>query len=370
MGNLKYISEKFDSCLNTYRETFTDQSKIPSNGSGSIQQYDNSVILPLDFSLEMDGISGIIPNSAFEVPPEVLPKSYLTQKGESKIGFILHTIDHNFNNNKWTTKITGQTINLRFDPLSAEEVARREANKAQTSNDIIAAENAANNSNFPNPIQTKGCTKDAVSLLKSPTATANIKLITDALKTVGITNKNAVASIIAISGGETRLKPRAEDHVYKTVKGLRGAFSGLTTDQETRATAKGITKKEFFNIVYGEYNKGRIGNKNVSDGGLYYGRGYNQLTGRGNYEATNNALIKRFGIKDNILKNPDRMNDPAIAAKALAIFYVDVVKIDQNDANYFKKALVKTGHDAHGGYQRKTDYHACLMSNDFQNPFV
>jgi hypothetical protein len=60
----------------------------------------------------MDGISGIIPNSAFEIPSNILPKTYLTKKGESKIGFILHTIDHNFTNNKWTTKITGQTINL------------------------------------------------------------------------------------------------------------------------------------------------------------------------------------------------------------------------------------------------------------------
>jgi len=136
MSNLKYTSDKFDSCLNTYRETFTDQSKIPSDDNDSIQQYDDSVILPLDFSLEMDGISGIIPNSAFEVPPEILPKVYLTKKKESKIGFILHTIDHNFSNNKWITKITGQTINIRFDPLSAEEIARRKANKAQTSNDV------------------------------------------------------------------------------------------------------------------------------------------------------------------------------------------------------------------------------------------
>jgi hypothetical protein len=75
MSNLKYTSDKFDSCLNTYRETFTNQNNIPSDTSGSLQQYDNTVILPLDFSLEMDGISGIIPNSAFEIPPDVLPKT-------------------------------------------------------------------------------------------------------------------------------------------------------------------------------------------------------------------------------------------------------------------------------------------------------
>lgn len=361
MRNLKYTSEKFDSCLNTYRETFTDQSKIPSNGINHPQQYDNAVILPLDFSLEMDGISGIIPNSAFEVPPEVLPKSYLTQKKESKIGFILHTIDHNFNNNKWTTKITGQTINLRFDPLSAEEIARRKANKAQSSNDIIAAENAGYEGTFP--ITTAGCTKQSTNLLSKSQVVINIKLIANALKSLGITNKNAVASICAIAGGETGLVPKSEGHVY-SLKNLKGVFSKLTLDQQTRATAKGITKKEFFSIVYGEYAPKRIGNRNKSDGGLYYGRGFNQLTGYGNYEATNNQLIKKFGINVDIVKNPDKMNDVDIAAKALALFYYNKLKNkNQYDANYFKKALIATGHNANGGYQKKSEYHACLISD-------
>lgn len=105
----KYDAEKFDSTLNTFREIYSNPA---------VDKYQGSVILPLDFSLEMDGISGIIPNSAFEVPPNSLPSSYLTKGGESKIAFILHSIDHNFGNNKWTTKITGQTLNIRFDELT------------------------------------------------------------------------------------------------------------------------------------------------------------------------------------------------------------------------------------------------------------
>jgi hypothetical protein len=105
----KYDAEKFDSTLNTFREIYSNPA---------VDKYQGSVILPLDFSLEMDGISGIIPNSAFEIPVNSLPKGYITKKGESKIAFILHTIDHNFGNNKWTTKITGQTLNIRFDELT------------------------------------------------------------------------------------------------------------------------------------------------------------------------------------------------------------------------------------------------------------
>lgn len=125
--SLKYNADKFDSCLNTYREKFSNIAN--SEAQSPDQEYEASIIMPLDFSLEMDGISGIIPNSAFEVPAKVLPNSYLTKKGKPKIAFILHTIEQNFNNNKWTTKITGQTLNIRFDPLSKEEIAKREAAK-------------------------------------------------------------------------------------------------------------------------------------------------------------------------------------------------------------------------------------------------
>lgn len=125
--SLKYNADKFDSCLNTFREKFSNISN--SEAQSPDQEFEASNIMPLDFSLEMDGISGIIPNSAFEVPAKVLPNSYLTKKGEPKIAFILHTIEQNFNNNKWTTKITGQTLNIRFDPLSKEEIAKRQAAK-------------------------------------------------------------------------------------------------------------------------------------------------------------------------------------------------------------------------------------------------
>ena len=123
---LKYNSEKLDSCLNTFRETFSKPE---------IDSFKGSVILPLDFSLEMDGIAGIIPHSAFEIPTNSLPSNYIVKtgddKGKSKIAFILHTIDHNFNNNKWTTKITGQTLNIRYDELTETQKSAL-INKTQT----------------------------------------------------------------------------------------------------------------------------------------------------------------------------------------------------------------------------------------------
>ena len=79
----KYEAEKFDSTLNTFREIYSNPA---------VDKYQGTVILPLDFSLEMDGISGIIPNSAFEIPVNSLPKGYITKKGESKIAFIFWSL--------------------------------------------------------------------------------------------------------------------------------------------------------------------------------------------------------------------------------------------------------------------------------------
>ena len=127
--SLKYNSDKFDSCLNTYRDKISYNLSVGATDPD--QNYEASTIMPLDFSLEMDGISGIIPNSAFEVPSNVLPHTYLTRGGKSKVAFILHTIEHNFNSNKWTTKITGQTLNIRFDGLTSAEKSSREKLRLQ-----------------------------------------------------------------------------------------------------------------------------------------------------------------------------------------------------------------------------------------------
>lgn len=349
----KYNAEKFDPCLNTYKEMFSNPV---------VDEYQGTVILPLDFSLEMDGISGIIPHSAFEIPTNCLPNSYLTKKGESKIAFILHTVDHNFNNNKWTTKITGQTLNIRFDELTEEEKAKI---KARQESDKKAAEIERKlNKNNTNYTPTQGCTSRAQSLLNNATVKSNISLIVKAAKEFGITGKNAIAAMVAIAGGECGLIPKSEDHVYKQISNLKGVFTGLTDDQAKRATRKGITKKEFFSIVYGEYKPGRINNRNVADGGLYYGRGFNQLTGHGAYVNINNKLVKKYGNSYNILNNPDRVNNPDVAAKALVAFYVDAMQgYDQNSDKWFTTALVKTGNDANGGYDKKKEYYSCLMSD-------
>jgi hypothetical protein len=131
MAAIKILNtNKIDSCLNSFREVFSDPLK-----SGDDSSFNPGVILPLDFSLELDGLSGIIPHSAFVIPSNSLPSSYLIQsgsdQGKQKIAFILHTIEQNFDENKWTTRITGQTLNIRFEPLTEEEKKAIEAAKSK-----------------------------------------------------------------------------------------------------------------------------------------------------------------------------------------------------------------------------------------------
>jgi len=98
-----------DPSINTYRGILSEY-RITQDSTNK-----GSIIIPLDFNITMDGISGIIPNSAFTIPPNLLPSSYKTKDNLPKIAFIIHNISQVFDNNKWTTKITGQTINIRFD---------------------------------------------------------------------------------------------------------------------------------------------------------------------------------------------------------------------------------------------------------------
>lgn len=103
--------ESIDPSMNTYRELLSE-FRIKQDSTNKA-----SIIIPLDFNLTMDGLSGIIPNSAFTIPVNLLPSSYKTKDNLPKIAFIIHTISQDFSDNKWKTKITGQTINIRFDPL-------------------------------------------------------------------------------------------------------------------------------------------------------------------------------------------------------------------------------------------------------------
>src|SRR5690606_5455531 len=77
--------------------------------------------------------------------------------------------------------------------------------------------------------------------------------------------------------------------------------------------------EEFFNYVYG----GRYGNAN-NEGYKYRGRGFNQLTFKDNY-FTYGKLIGK-----DLVKNPDLVNNPAIAAQIVAAYMKRVFENNPN----------------------------------------
>jgi hypothetical protein len=71
-------------------------------------------MIPLEFTIKMDGISGILVNQAFIIPPERLPISYQdkTNPSATKLGFIVRKVENTIEGNQWLTSISGQSLNL------------------------------------------------------------------------------------------------------------------------------------------------------------------------------------------------------------------------------------------------------------------
>ena len=64
-----------------------------------------TLLIPLEYQLTMDGISGILPYNIFRIPNSRLPKRY-----RGKVDFVVFSINHSIENNKWYTTLRGQTL--------------------------------------------------------------------------------------------------------------------------------------------------------------------------------------------------------------------------------------------------------------------
>lgn len=156
----------------------------------------------------------------------------------------------------------------------------------------------------------------------------NAALINAALTKYGITNPYLRAGVLAVVAKESAFIPKSEISYAGTSNSrIREVFgsrvSGLS---EAQLTALKKDPRAFFNRIYGgQFAIGKqLGNTQPNDGYNYRGRGFNQNTGRGNYA----MLSKRSGI--DLVSNPDRMNDPAVAAEALAIFFSNALASGKN----------------------------------------
>lgn len=132
----------------------------------------------------------------------------------------------------------------------------------------------------------------------------NINVIKDEAQKSGITNPYSIAAILSIVSKESSFIPQSENLNYSAER-LQKVFN-LSSSRANELAGK---PQAIGNAVYG----GKYGNAK-NEGYKYRGRGYNQLTFKGNYEA--------FGkiIGEDLVSNPDKVNDPKVAAKVLIAF--------------------------------------------------
>ena len=80
--------------------------------------FESSAIIPLQFNIQMDGISGMIPLQLFKVDADKLPFAYRSKE----IAFIVKSESHKITSGQdWTVEITGQLVLLHTTPTEGEQ---------------------------------------------------------------------------------------------------------------------------------------------------------------------------------------------------------------------------------------------------------
>lgn len=335
----EYVSKnRINMATNYYIE---GMSKVKSTNPITVA----APFIPANLSLTLDGISGITMGNAFTIPEDRLPASLRGDDYQTKVGFIVVGLTHTIDQNQWLTKIRGQMIRLR------DNISYGTPTTLQQSNLVGAAVTSGGGGSQAFNSVGQSCDRTYSTTIQRNST--QIDIIKNYLSQNGFTTSNSIASILAIIGGETQWSyNKREDFVY-TEPRLRLVFKGLSDDQVQRAlNAK--DRNSFFKIVYGEYDRSRIGNRTIEDGGLYYGRSYIGLTGYGVY--------KRYGdlIGVDLVNNPDLVLNQDVALKVLVAYIKDRVKLDQSDPNYFKTAVYAVGYPVDP--EVKIGYYNCLIN--------
>lgn len=141
------------------------------------------------------------------------------------------------------------------------------------------------------------------------------KTINDYLKEQGISNPVIRLAILGLIGTEGGYTCKEEMSYAKTsAQRLRFIF-GKRLDHYTGEQLDTLKKDNvaFYDVIYGY----RYGNDQPGDGWKYRGRGLNGITFKGAYE----RYGKMLGL--DLVANPELLNKPEIAARALAAYFMD-----------------------------------------------
>jgi predicted chitinase len=191
----------------------------------------------------------------------------------------------------------------------------------------------------------------------TPAKLATIKMIVAKMIAQGLTNKYIQAAVLAVASKESNFEMREELGYGKTsaarIKAVFPTAFSKKTDAEVDAIK--VNEKAFFDLLYG----GKYGNA-PDEGYKYRGRGFNQLTFKGNY--------KHYGemIKVDLVAKPELVSTPEVAAAVLVAYFVDhlakapaVQKAAYNfsDENDFKSAkdAANAAYNANAGWGKSPE---------------
>ena len=151
----------------------------------------------------------------------------------------------------------------------------------------------------------------------------NKQAFIQAMNRFNILDNDLRAAIAGVIEGETRWVLKTEVSYAGTelsgVKAALGPRLSKLSDQQIEVLKKDPQK--FFEYAYGCAGRGRtangngcLGNDTPGDGYKYRGRGFIQITFKGNYRDVGNKIGR------DLVANPDLLNNPFIAAEATIAF--------------------------------------------------
>jgi predicted chitinase len=296
--------------------------------------------IPFDLELNMMGLSGPRIYESYTIDTKLLPNSY-----KDSIQFICSGISHTISDGEWKT-----TLNSICGP--------RQEGSTVTG---MKKADPAKSSSPPSRPRSGGCNalRDA--------EIAAIRDIDTVLKANGFETVESRIGILAVIGKETGYHPRREDSYAGSdndyILNGRGLFSGFGSRKRFGKKLSDLTGPElttlknnpedFFNWIYdGESTS--LGNINGSDDGWKYrASGYNQITGRANYQ----GITDFTGI--DYIANPDLLNEPAGAAAGAAWYF------GKNNARTVTGLHGRTG--GSGDYRTTTNIDAAVKAAAWQN---
>lgn len=242
----------------------------------------------------------------------------------------------------------------QFTPSATDNTLQSRASSGLADNPNIGTQTPANQ-----PETVPGsCPADLAKEIGSSSAAQGIAALKAACAKFNLTSPYAVAAILGIAGGECRWTIVEENFNYKTDRLLQVFPSVFKGDRALADKYSGNPNNTLPEFLYGpDTAKGKgLGNTKAGDGAKYIGRGYIQLTGRGNYTKYSQLT------GHDLVNTPSLLSDPTIAAEVSVKYMLDRVKVSPTDSGYFEAACKAVGFNTPDIKAKKAGYYQCFLA--------